>query len=1157
MAPDRERKAKAMPEIIDHVAYLSQQIGPRPAGTEEEQQAALYITEQFQKEAGLSAVIEDFNGAASSDLPRAICCAATLVVGALSLFVPMLLIPAIVVAVIALLLLAAEALDKPVLSKAFARGVSQNVVAKYEPGYTAEAGGTRRRKVVLVAHYDSGKVRAELKSPLINILPILRWANLGAMVATPILLALRATVLAHVSETMTLALNVIMVVLLVLVAVPVLEAIMHKVAAYNEAANCNASGVAVLLEVARRVGRGRVSDVDLGASGAQATVHGEQAARASGLVSEGAELVYAAANLKAPEPAPQSEAARLAAAKAAVAALTGKPVTSRYSADLSENLVQVKEPPLGVPTDADHQALRDETREALASLPPETREAALANAAMLEASEAVASEAAGVPSVPPAPPAPFAAAPAPSSEDGVPDWYKKAQEKAKKQANDKKPVQRSRYADALDAAMNESSSHFEDANDAVMSEMEARLQSMREGIMEVKAPQFERAEGSAQVESAAPAGAPFVGDATASSAVPQSAAEFAEGTPAPADASLTAVPVGAEEGATCAMPPIDVSELRLGDMPPVADVSMPSFLDPAKAQEEKLRERGEVQRTANRVDVTAAEVAASGRLEYASVPYDAAPMPEDNLQQSYDQGVPDQTDAPLPQRRPIVLPDIGVSSASPTPLSELPKQRAPLAEAETSAKSAAKSLLTMLPSIDPVQEAAAEADQSADTSAGAAAPARPNLRAALPSLSGSLPRSDESAVSAAGAFVPAGATGAFAPVGPELLDNVDPNDIYVDDADDSAYEGELTETGAFAGPGYVEMPKSRGRRFLDRLRFRKRKDEEEPTPQEWLEVDESFDARSVGAARGGWESFREGDEPAEQPLASAPYAESYEDDYYDDYATPTVTPASGGSAAGYEDDEEEEYVESYEAPYAAPVDSRPFNDGGFDAFAPLPYEDDFTLDDVEDDDNTFASDERPRWNGGGFSRRRMGRASDPMPEDEVDAVEVPLGLADDPSMPLELKEIYQFRNPDINTEVWFVALGAELAHQGGMRAFLAEHGQDLRGSIIIDIDALGAGALSMIEREGTYRKVKASSRMRRYTKKASQATGLSIESAALSWDDSAASIAIKQGFQAMHLAGMDGAKPAFFAQADDVLENIDGQTLEDNAEFVMELLKNI
>ena len=51
-----------MPEIKEHIAYLSQEIGARPAGTEEEQQAALYITEQFQKEAGLPASIEDFNG---------------------------------------------------------------------------------------------------------------------------------------------------------------------------------------------------------------------------------------------------------------------------------------------------------------------------------------------------------------------------------------------------------------------------------------------------------------------------------------------------------------------------------------------------------------------------------------------------------------------------------------------------------------------------------------------------------------------------------------------------------------------------------------------------------------------------------------------------------------------------------------------------------------------------------------------------------------------------------------------------------------------------------------------------------------------------------------------------------------------------------------
>ena len=45
--PSYKRKVKGhpMPDIIDHVSYLSEEIGPRPGGTEEEQQAALYIAD--------------------------------------------------------------------------------------------------------------------------------------------------------------------------------------------------------------------------------------------------------------------------------------------------------------------------------------------------------------------------------------------------------------------------------------------------------------------------------------------------------------------------------------------------------------------------------------------------------------------------------------------------------------------------------------------------------------------------------------------------------------------------------------------------------------------------------------------------------------------------------------------------------------------------------------------------------------------------------------------------------------------------------------------------------------------------------------------------------------------------------------------------------
>ncbi len=40
-----------------------------------------------------------------------------------------------------------------------------------------------------------------------------------------------------------------------------------------------------------------------------------------------------------------------------------------------------------------------------------------------------------------------------------------------------------------------------------------------------------------------------------------------------------------------------------------------------------------------------------------------------------------------------------------------------------------------------------------------------------------------------------------------------------------------------------------------------------------------------------------------------------------------------------------------------------------------------------------------------------------------------------------------------------------------MNAFLAEHSQDLRGAIIIELEGMGAGELSFVEREGAYKTV--------------------------------------------------------------------------------------
>ena len=666
-----------MPEPMDHVAYLSQEIGPRPAGTEEEQQTALYITEQMQKDAGLSAVIEDFNGAPSAEAPKVVCCALTFVFALASLFVPVLGVAAIVVTLVAAALFAAEVFDYPLLSKAFARGVSQNVVAKYEPGYSAETGGTRRRKVILVARYDTGKVRTELARPLLPALPILQWATFGAMVFLPILLIVRTVVFPNAEGALNVALNVLAVIALIAVAVPLVVALLHKLAPYNEGANCNASGVAVLLEVARRVGRGRVSEAELAARG-NAEIHGADAARSAGLVPEGAQLVYEASNVRPPEIAPQTPEARLAAAKAAVAALSGKPVSGAAAVDISQNLVQVKEPPVGAPTAEDIRALHDETREALSSLPAETMQTALANAEAAQRSAEILEETAGAAVA--AADASVAASPVlerepDHSSGGVPDWFKKAQEKAKKPRSADKPVQRSRYASALDAAVSESAGHFAEANRIVEEDVERALDEGREEIREVKAPQW----ASAPVQVDEHVGATKSGDAPspASAAVPPSA-------PADVPASV-ASGAGDDPFATTAMAPIDVSSLNLDDVPPVDDLPLPSFLDPRKVQEEAQSALQNERRTENRVDVTAVPIGDSGRIDY---PVDASPSLGAEGAPAVS-SIPADAAVPLADekggRRPIVLPDIGLSGKL-APITELPKQRAPLADVEASGK---------------------------------------------------------------------------------------------------------------------------------------------------------------------------------------------------------------------------------------------------------------------------------------------------------------------------------------------------------------------------------------------------------------------------------------------------------------------------------------
>lgn len=1016
-----------MTELNEHVAYLSQEIGPRPAGTEEEQRAALYISESLSKEAGLPTVMEDFQCNPDSGLPRALCYGVAVVVTLLATIVSMLAIPALVLGLIAAGLVAAEIFGKPILSRLMNKGVSQNVVAKYHPVRSASR-ASRRRKVIVVAHYDSGKVRRHLTGPMITVLPVLYWVEFGALVLMPVLLLLR--LLVHAEGTGLVVFNVLLAVAMIVAALPVVAFVLEKLADYNEAANCNAAGVAVLLEAAARVAAAKdLPDEE------EALIHGEAAAQSAGLVPEGAELIYDVAPSADADDASslESAAARLAAAKAAVAALSGKPVSSTTHV--------VEEKPASENID---DTVSDQPEES------ESPEAAEAETPAVTAQPVEA------------------AAPAESHE--VPDWFKKGQEQAKRPAVEK-PVQRSRYADALAAAEEEINAREEADQNAA--ELDARVRDMRASVQAAaEAAGSHKTETIAAVPAAdvAPVAAPSAASNQESTAPEPAAVPSIPKPVVPAVSSETVVEAAA--AAPTPAPLADLPTINAGAEPEISLREVPRPLTGDEAP-------SPLSQVPSPADQVAAPAARSGRR--VVVPS----IGEELLTEEAATAAPA---APARKRRAISLPNIGVSQELPRISMDDRGQAAPLSEDRPAHDGRVRDLSAVIPSVTSPAPAPAPAPREASLSAGESA-----LRDALPSLAGVPAQADPSlsgSISLAGSFSALGATGAAAPLGEELLEAASPDELYIDDVDDSAYHEQATETGAMAGPGYVEMPKSRFGRLFGKLR-RKEK-EQVSTLQEWLDVEEDFEAQEVGAARGSWESFRE--EDAADLGQTTAFTPDFLDDAFDDELddSPAYRPARRG---------------------------RPFEGGAY-----TPEEDQGPLEEGAVPVSAFAEG---------------------LPADFV--------FEEQPAAPA----IEQFHQQRIDMEVWFVALGSELAGNGGMKAFMDAHASELKGSIIVELQGLGAGELTLIDKEGTYLAKKASSRMKRLVKKAGQSVGLAVPTGTMEWMDSAAGYALKHGQQSMHLAGMADKKPAFFAQADDIDENIDADQLALNTDFVMELLRSI
>ncbi len=269
-----------MTQMRECVEKLAVEINARPAGTDEEQSAAIYIQEQFSSKTNLDVEMEEFQTSFLGEMFRSIAAGVVFLAGLLAIVFPPAIIASIVLAILGGAIYVLDALSIFKLSSIIGKSPTQNVVAKYKPQAQSHE-SKRSRKIVLITNYDSERIRSEVSGGIFQYLGFIKIAELVCVVVVFLVLLLNLFFGANLFFTILLVVGCVGSVL------PLVSFIFHQTAQYNQGANNNAASVAVMLDVARRISSGLFTS-----KGEVPIVHGKSAAERAGVIPQDAEVEW-------------------------------------------------------------------------------------------------------------------------------------------------------------------------------------------------------------------------------------------------------------------------------------------------------------------------------------------------------------------------------------------------------------------------------------------------------------------------------------------------------------------------------------------------------------------------------------------------------------------------------------------------------------------------------------------------------------------------------------------------------------------------------------------------------------------------------------------------------------------------------------------------
>lgn len=141
-------------------------------------------------------------------------------------------------------------------------------------------------------------------------------------------------------------------------------------------------------------------------------------------------------------------------------------------------------------------------------------------------------------------------------------------------------------------------------------------------------------------------------------------------------------------------------------------------------------------------------------------------------------------------------------------------------------------------------------------------------------------------------------------------------------------------------------------------------------------------------------------------------------------------------------------------------------------------------------------------------------------------------------------------------DIWFVGLGASGLGHAGMKAFLAQHRKQIRGAFVINIDAVGAGELTVFTREGIINSRRADRRMVRSLARTAADLHIGLAQADHEWGSTDATPSMRAHVRSITISGVDpSGMKALSGTPADVIERVNPAQAAQVATLVTEMIR--